>query len=100
VPDHALPSLPPARQMYARTLSVPPIEFVGRYAIGRSTASAAGHLTQAGYLPLEVAPPVILELAPAPVRLTHSGNELRVGVRAFDPATAEVRIALRVERDG
>ena len=52
--------------------------------------------------PVEVAPPVVVDLAPAPVRLVRGENAIPVQVQTFDPAAEAVTLTLTVrpEDDG
>ncbi|MDX1420676.1 MAG: PIG-L family deacetylase [Rubricoccaceae bacterium] len=91
VPDAAAPTAPRHRYQYDRFLSRPPIH----YTVSEPGGSAA-RTRYGGYLPLEVVPPVVVDLDPAPVRLVAGDNAVPVAVRTHDPAADAVRLTLEV----
>ena len=50
--------------------------------------------------PVEVAPPVVVDLDPAPVRLTMGDNAIPVTVLTYDPAAERVRVSLDLMQEG
>jgi LmbE family N-acetylglucosaminyl deacetylase len=110
IPPDAPPSFPFARYLYDRPAGTPPFAYHalqerqrllydGRGG-DRIAPSGYGRIAHAGYLPLVVAPPVVVDLAPAPVRLVQGENVVPIAVRTYDPAARAVRVTLRVERPG
>ncbi|HLA64846.1 MAG TPA: PIG-L family deacetylase, partial [Rhodothermales bacterium] len=85
LPPDFRPTLPAARAQYGRMQASPPIEIEIR---GGAT----------GYVDVEVAPPVVVDLAPAPVRLVRGVNTLPVRVHIYDSTATSARLTLRVER--
>ena len=73
VPGTTDPTLPAQRQQYARETSTPPLLY--------TVADAAGAVTHAGFVPLGVAPGVVVDLAPSPIRLTAGVNRIPVTIR-------------------
>ena len=88
VPPAARPTLPRHVRMYDRTESTPPITYTATDAAGRSVA--------VGYVPVETAPHVALDLSAAPVRLVPGRNEIPVTVLAYDPAVDSVSVVVTV----
>ncbi len=85
IPDNAHLTLPTYRSQYDRSSTGPPVFLVLGY----------GGM----YLPLEVAPPVVVDLDPAPIRLVPGGNEILVQVTTFDPAAEQVQIRIFPRRE-
>src|SRR5690606_11932233 len=77
----ARPTRPLHRRQYDRFVNHPPYR----------VENAEGPL---GYLDLEIAPPVVVDLDPSPIRLVPGENEVRVRVRTYDPAAERVHLAL------
>jgi len=98
IPDDASPTVPTVRAMYGRDRAGAPVQVVARQS--GLLRSGPGAVTHAGGLPLEIAPPVVVTLPRAPIRLDARANEVRVAVQTWDPAARTVRVALRVERAG
>ncbi|MDX1438472.1 MAG: PIG-L family deacetylase [Rubricoccaceae bacterium] len=88
LPGDLTPTLPKHRRQYDRFVNHPPLYYSG--------------LTEGplGYLDLEIAPPVIVDLDPAPVLLRHGQNELAVSVVTYDPAVTEIELRLAIVRVG
>ncbi len=92
VPPDATPSVPRPVYQYERFTNHPPVV----YAVYRAGADA---VLAAGYLPLEVAPPLYVEAAEEVIRLRAGANRLPVRARVFDPAAESLTLSLAVSRD-
>ncbi len=97
IPAGAEPTLPKERAQYERYVSSPPAQWALR--------DPGGGLVAAGHLPLEIAPPLVLEVEEAvelpgglhPRLLLRPGaNRLTLTGRAFDPGVDAVRLAVTV----
>ena len=85
----AKPSLPKAERQYDRFLSSPPITFA-------LYDTDTEELLTAGYLPVEIAPTLIVVSQKDVIRLKPGKNELPVLVTKFDENTTEVKLNLAV----
>jgi LmbE family N-acetylglucosaminyl deacetylase len=92
VAPQATPTLPKATYQYERFVSHPPVT----YALYRPSSQ---DLLAAGYLPLEVAPPALVEAEADVVRLRPGTNPLPIRVQAFDPAARTLALNVAVSRD-
>ena len=90
-PD-AVPTTPKKVYQYQRFLDHPPVV----YALYRE---ATDSLLAAGYLPLEVAPPVFVEAVDEVVRLRSGTNTIPIRARIFDPVTKRLTLDAAVTRD-
>ncbi|HEX8298558.1 MAG TPA: hypothetical protein VF594_05290, partial [Rubricoccaceae bacterium] len=88
VPPAARPTLPRHVRMYDRTESTPPMTY--------TAADAEGRLVAAGYVLVETAPHVALDLSAAPVRLVPGRNEIPVTILGYDPAVDSVSVVVTV----
>ncbi len=89
----AKPSEPKAVYQYERFTNHPPVT----YAL---YDAATDDLLAAGYLPLEVAPPLFVEANAGDVmRLRPGKNALPVRVQVFDPAAKRITLNAAVSRD-
>ena len=70
-----------------------------RYAIHSTTSFQIENGARRELL-LEVAPPVVIDLPPAPIRLSPGDNVIQVDVQTFDPAADSVQVGLAVIPDG
>lgn len=90
-PD-AVPTVPKARYQYERFTSEPPVTYA-LYHAGTDTLLAAG------YLPLEVAPPLVVETAEPVVRLRPGLNRIPVRADVFAPDVQRLTLSVAVSRD-
>jgi hypothetical protein len=90
-PD-AVPTVPKVRYQYERFLDHPPVVY-GLYDAER------GDLLAAGYLPLEVAPPLLVTTAEDQVRLRPGANEIAFTVEPFDALVRHARVDVAVAHD-
>lgn len=90
-PD-ATPTLPKAVRQYDRFLNHPPLVFA------LHDEDSSFPLT-AGYLPVEIAPPLLIASEKDVVRLQAGENELPVLVTTFDTATKQAKLNLAVTRN-
>ena len=81
------PTVPAYREQYDRASAAPP----GAYR--RAEGGAALDLT-------ETAPPVVVDLAPGPVRLVPGPNEIAVGLDVYAAAADSVRVLVALEEPG
>ncbi len=89
LPADASPTVPHAVHQYTR--------FENRFPIGMAVYDAqTDELLAGGYLPLNIAPPVHLELAEPVVRLHAGKNEIKVRAQVFDPAIEALTVNLAV----
>lgn len=84
IPEDITPTLPKHIQQYDRSVNHPPFYYRGE---------SEGPL---GYLDLEIAPPVVVDLDPAPIRLVPGENRIPVSVSTYDPAATEVNLELLI----
>ena len=87
-PD-AFPSRPAPLFQYERYLSSPPIA----YAVH---SLPSGERTHAGYLPLDVAPAVLLTTPVETIRLQHTTANVPLNVAVWDPTVDEVTVRASV----
>ena len=87
--ESATPTLPKAVRQYDRYLSSPPITFALH-------SGKENKLLTAGYLPVEIAPTLIVVSQRDVVRLKAGKNELPVLVTKFDDNTTEAKLNLAV----
>ena len=92
VPTSATPTFPPKVYQYERFASHPPVT----YAAFRAGTDS---LVAAGYLPLELAPPLHVEMTQPVVRLESGTNLLPVQARVFDPAAERLAVNVAISRD-
>ena len=90
-PD-AVPTLPKKVYQYERFINHPPVVYAA-YRAGTD------ELLAAGYLPLEVAPPLYLEAAAAEMRLRPGANPLPLHPQVYDPAAERLTVNVAVSRD-
>lgn len=88
----AVPTHPRASFQYERYRSTPPVWY-GIYRAGTDDLLAAG------YLPLEVVPPLYLDALPDVVRLQPGTMTLPVDVRAYHPEATAVRVQIALSSD-
>ena len=86
VAQDALPTVPKARYQYERFTNEPPVTYA-LYQAGTDS------LVAAGYLPLEIAPPLVVEGGEPVVRLAPGANRIPVEAEVFDPKAE--RLSLR-----
>ncbi len=91
LPD-AAPTLPKALRQYDRFQNHPPVVYA-LYRAGSDTLLAAG------YLPLEVAPPLVVQTPHTVMRLKPGDNPLPVQAHIYDPALAHVTLRAAVTRN-
>ncbi|GAB5520183.1 MAG: hypothetical protein RhofKO_24340 [Rhodothermales bacterium] len=87
----ATPTLPKAVRQYDRFSSHPPIRVVAY--------DAADHIIAAGYVPLEIAPPITLRAAASEWRLAPGENRVPLRLTVNDPKTQEVVIRLTAHHE-
>ena len=87
----AVSTIPKARYQYERFTNEPPVTYALYHA-------ATDSLMAAGYLPLEIAPPLALEGGEPVVRLKPGPNRIPVEVQVFDPKAE--RLMLRAVVSG
>ncbi|MDX1548138.1 MAG: PIG-L family deacetylase, partial [Rhodothermales bacterium] len=92
LPVEAVPTTPAPVYQYRRFASNPPVW----YAV---YGAEDGALRAAGYLALEVAPPLHVEITEPVVRLHAGANRLPVRAQVFDPAATHLTLAVAVSRD-
>jgi LmbE family N-acetylglucosaminyl deacetylase len=92
IAPEAVPTTPKKVYQYRRFLNHPPVVYA-LYRAGTDTLLAAG------YLPLEVAPPVFVEAVDDVVRLRSGANTIPLRVRVFDPVTERLTLDAAVTRD-
>ena len=92
VSQRAIPSLPKKVNQYERFTNHPPVVYAA-YRAGTDDLLAAG------YLPLEVAPPLYLEAANAEMRLRPGSNRLPLHAQVYDPAAERLTVNVAVSRD-
>ncbi|MEM8599419.1 MAG: PIG-L family deacetylase [Bacteroidota bacterium] len=80
LPVDAEPTLPKYRAQYRRRIASPPITL------------ALDDGIEADYLPIEIAPPVVLEDLPDVVRLGEGAAPITVAGQVYDEAIAQVRV--------
>ncbi|MGI9175605.1 MAG: PIG-L family deacetylase, partial [Rhodothermales bacterium] len=86
IAQDALPTFPKARYQYERFTNEPPVTYA-LYQAGTDSLMAAG------YLPLEIAPPLVVEGGEPVVRLAPGSNRIPVEAEVFDPEAE--RLSLR-----
>ena len=82
------PTLPAYREQYGRATAAPP----GAYR--RAESGPGGAVVDR----TETAPPVVVDLAPGPVRLVRGPNEVAVSLAVYDPAVEAVRVHVALEQ--
>lgn len=92
VDPSATPTVPKAVYQYERFVNHPPVVYAA-YRAGTD------ELLAAGYLPLEVAPPLHLEPAEEVTRLHAGPNRIPIRAHVYDPAAKQVELNLAVIRD-
>ena len=90
-PD-ATPTLPKADRQYDRYISSPPVTFV-------VYESGTENILTAGYLPLEVAPALIVASQKDVIRLKPGTNHLPLFVTKFDDAGQTAKLNLAITRN-
>ena len=88
IPPDATPTRPAKVYQYMRTSSGPPL----RYAV-----LSGGALLSAGYVDLEVAPPVHVEPLAETLRLKPGHNVLSVAGKAYDSGLDSIRVSISVD---
>lgn len=88
----ATPTVPKPVYQYERFQSREPIRY-GLYRAGTD------ELLAAGYLPVEVAPPLLVDALPEVARLRPGENRIPIRLQVFDPATRQVHLSVAVSRD-
>ena len=91
IAEHAAPTIPAETFQYAHTASHPPIVYTAFRDAGVEPIAA-------GYLPLEVAPPVYLKAEADDVRLRPGTNVIQVAVHVFDPEAERLHLTTTVRR--
>jgi len=89
VSESATPTLPKAERQYDRFISTPPVT----YALYDTKTD---ELLTAGFLPVEIAPTLIVGTQKDVVRLHAGENELNVFVTKFDDNASEAKLNLAV----
>ncbi len=89
LPPSAVPTLPHYRAQYDRLTSSPPFQF--------SQVDTTGLPHYADHYLVEIAPPVIVDLSPRPIRLVPGANAVRFELDVADPATDSVIVSLTIE---
>ncbi len=92
VSPEATPTLPKKVYQYERFTSHPPVVYAA-YRAGTDD------LVAAGYLPLEVAPPLYVEAATDVMRLRSGPNRLPVQAQVFDTAAERLTLNVALSRD-
>ena len=92
VSPEAIPTLPKKVYQYERFTSHPPVVYLA-YRAGTDD------LVAAGYLPLEVAPPLYVEAATDVMRLRAGLNRLPVQAQVFDAAAERLALNVAVSRN-
>ena len=90
-PD-ATPTLPKAKRQYDRFISSPPVAFAV-YEAGTD------NVLTAGYLPLEIAPALIVTSQKDVIRLHPGTNQLPLFITKFDDATQVAKLNLAVTKN-
>jgi len=86
--DDSQLTVPAHRALYERFTTIPPTFY---------ETAENGAITN---FPYPVAPPVVVDLDPAPIRLLPGNNVIRIDVQTFDPAADSVHVALAVIPEG
>lgn len=92
VSDDARPTIPKKKYQYDRYLNHAPVAFAIRDA-------DSGEVMAAGYLPLEIAPTLLLEPTESVVRLRPGLNSFPMQTQVFDLETNQVTVNVAVSRD-
>ena len=92
VSPEAVPTMPKKVYQYERFINHPPVVYAA-YRAGTDDLLAAG------YLPLEIAPPLYLEAAAAEMRLRPGSNPLPLHAQVYDPAAERLTVNVAVSRD-
>ena len=92
IPTDAVPTVPKKIYQYERFASQPPL----RYAVYRAGTE---DLLAAGYLPLDVAPPLFVEIPEPVVRLRGGANRVPVVGQVYDPAATSATLSIAVSHD-
>lgn len=88
----ATPTIPKKIYQYERFTNHPPVV----YAVYRAGTDS---LLAAGYLPLEIAPPLTVEAPEPHLRLRSGPNRLPVRAHVYDPAATGLTLSVAVSRD-
>jgi LmbE family N-acetylglucosaminyl deacetylase len=91
VPAFDRPTIPTHHYQYDRSDSNSPF-----YA----SASDQTRPVMASPVPIEIAPAVVVDIAPAPIRLVEGDNTIPVQVRTYDPAAERVRVSINLAQVG
>ncbi|MFQ5570134.1 MAG: PIG-L deacetylase family protein [Rhodothermales bacterium] len=92
LPPDAVPTLPKKVYQYERLTNHPPVIYAA-YRAGTD------ELLAAGYLPLDIAPPLYVEADTEVMRLRPGENQLPVRAQVFDPAAERLELNVAVSRD-
>ena len=92
IAEHAAPTIPAEKFQYAHTASHPPIVYTAFRDVGAQPVAA-------GYLPLEVAPPVYVKAEASDVRLRPGPNVIQVSAHVFDPEAERLHLTTTVRRN-
>jgi len=92
VSPSATPTVPAERFQYDRFLNHPPVLY-------KLYRPGTQELLAAGYLPLEIAPPVVAAFRDEAVRLQPGRNPLAVEVQVFAPEIRNLPVTLAVAND-
>ena len=93
VAQDALPTVPKARYQYERFTNEPPVTYA-LYQAGTDS------LVAAGYLPLEIAPPLVVKGGEPVVRLAPGSNRIPVEAELFDPEAERLSLRAVVAGEG
>ncbi len=92
IPSRSTPTMPDRIYQYERFRSHPPLGYA-LYGVSDRDLIAAG------YLGLEVAPPLLLETADDVTRLKDGSNSVRFTAQAFDPVIESLHLTAAVSLD-
>lgn len=92
IPPDAQPTIPKAVHQYNRFVNHAPI-YYAMYRAGTDEVLAAG------YVPLEIAPPLVLSTPEPVMRLYPGQNTLPLNLHAFDEQTEHLDVNVAVSRD-
>ena len=93
VPVDVTPTRPAKVFQYTRRKNHPPIVYAAYYGTSRQPVVA-------GYLPVEIAPPLHIESGASSVRLRPGVNDVGVQVRVYDPNIQNVAIEASIMSNG
>ena len=93
IDSEATPTIPQADYQYERFLNHPPLT----YAVYDASND---ELLGAGYVPMQIAPPVVQTVLQDVVRLKPGKNTLGILLTLFDPKSEKTDLIISVSRDG